>query len=61
VNGSGTWYFPTTTLSFAGNTASNALMAFIVKDMVIGGTPNIAQDTTGTYTGLATRTIGLIQ
>ena len=61
VTGSGTWYFPNTTLTFSGSSSASAKMAFVVEDLTLSGSAAIAQDTTGIYTGLATRRPGLIQ
>ncbi len=59
--GSGTFYFPTTQLNFAGGTATNTKVAFVAYDLIIAGTAAFAQDATGEFTGLAKRTPGLIQ
>ncbi len=61
ISGSGTFYFPTTTLSFSGGSGTNATIAFVVHDLAVSGNAVVTEDITGTLTGLVKRTPGLIQ
>jgi hypothetical protein len=60
LDATGTLYFPTTSLSLAGDVTENKI-ALIVNTLAISGSSTYDQDATGTYTGLATRNSGLIQ
>jgi hypothetical protein len=60
LNATGTFYFKTTALSFSGNVAGSKI-GLVVSTLSIGGSSTFNQDTTGTYTGLATKASNLIQ
>jgi Putative Flp pilus-assembly TadE/G-like len=58
---SGTYYFPTTAFNFTGNTATALNSAFIAATMTLAGSCTLQSDTTGTLTGLARPTAGMLQ
>lgn len=63
-NMSGTFYFPTTTLSVSGgsSTGTAAYQAFVVYKLIISGNASIQQDVSGGhYTGFGSYLAGLIQ
>jgi len=60
LNATGTFYFPTTSLSLAGYVTENKI-ALIVNTLSITGASEYDNDTTGTYTGLTTKNSGLIE
>ncbi len=57
----GTYYFPTTAFNFTGNTATAVSSAFIAYTMTLGGSCTLQSDTTGSLTGLARASAGMIQ
>jgi hypothetical protein len=60
LNATGTLYFKTTALNMTGNVHTGKL-AIVASTLSIVGSSTFQQDTTGTYTGLATTTPGIIQ
>ncbi len=60
LNTTGTLYFPQTKLLLSG-AVSPRKMGIVVKDLTMTGSATFQQDTTGTFTGLITRSPTLIQ
>jgi hypothetical protein len=60
LNATGSLYFPTTALALTGDVAT-AKIALIVNTLSIVGSSTFDQDSSGTFTGLATESAGLIQ
>ena len=55
-------YFPTTTISYSnGSSTSGYSVALVAKDVSFTGGANIKYDPTGLKTGLAVKTVGLIE
>jgi Putative Flp pilus-assembly TadE/G-like len=59
-NVTGTFYFPTTSLSYSGS-GNAAYQAIVANKVTITGSGNFTKDTTGQYTGLVQTTSALIQ
>jgi hypothetical protein len=59
-NVTGTFYFPTTSLSYSGSGNAYA-QAIVANKITMTGSGNFTKDTTGTLTGLAKTVVGLIQ
>jgi hypothetical protein len=57
----GTMYFPTTSITYTGASATGTYTAIIAKKINLTGSAAFKNDPTGTYTGLATTIRGLIQ
>ena len=57
----GTYYFPTTSFSYSGNSSTAVKAAFVVNTLSMGGNSSIEQDGVGGVTGLARTTATLIQ
>ena len=60
LNVSGSFYFPTTSLNLSSSVALSTI-GLVVWDLNLSGSASISQDTTGTLTGLASRSARLIQ
>jgi hypothetical protein len=60
INGSGTFYFPSTKLNLSGSMSAGSF-ALVVWDLNVSGSATLDQDATGTLTGLAKSAPGLIQ
>lgn len=56
----GTLYFPTTALIYNGSQTAQ-FQAVICSTLTFNGSTNLKKDTTGTYTGLAKSSVGLIE
>ncbi len=57
----GTFYFPTTTVTYNGSTTTGSYTALITKQIAFTGSTAFKNDPTGVYTGLASTVRGLIQ
>ena len=57
----GTLYFPTTTITYSGASATGSYTAMVAKRVSFSGSADFKNDPTGQYTGLATTVRGLIQ
>ena len=57
----GTLYFPTTTITYSGASATGTYTAMVAKRVTFSGSADFKNDPTGQYTGLATTVRGLIQ
>ncbi len=60
LDSTGTLYFPSTSLSLAGD-VTEAKLAIIAYTLTITGSSTYDQDATGTFTGLATKAPSLVQ
>ncbi len=60
LNATGSFYFPTTAVSLSGAVAASKI-AMICSTLSITGSASFTQDTTGAFTGLASRGVGLFQ
>ncbi len=60
LNATGSLYFKTTSLTLSGNVAGSKT-ALVVSTLNVAGSSTFNQDSTGTFTGLASRSPGLIQ
>jgi Flp pilus assembly protein TadG len=60
LTATGTWYMPNGVLTMSGAIATGK-MALVVKDLTVANSATFQQDTTGAYTGLATKSVSLIQ
>jgi hypothetical protein len=58
---SGTFYFPTTAVTYTGNVGAAIYDAFVCSTMSITGSSSFKNDTSGTYTGLAKPQANLIE
>lgn len=59
-NVTGTFYFPTTTLSYSGS-GNAAYQAVVANKIIMTGSGNFTKDTTGQYTGLVRSVSSLLQ
>jgi hypothetical protein len=57
----GSLYFPTTGVTYAGTTTTGSYTALVAKTVTMTGTSNFKNDPSGFYTGLGTTIRGLIQ
>lgn len=60
LNATGTWYMPQGAVSMSGAIATGK-MAMVVKDLTVANSATFQQDLTGAFTGLATKSVSLIQ
>lgn len=60
LNATGTWYMPKGAVSMSG-AISTGKMAMVVKDLTVANSATFQQDLTGAFTGLATKSVSLIQ
>jgi len=60
LTATGTWYMPKSVVSMSG-AISTGKMALVVKDLTVANSATFQQDLTGSFTGLATKSVSLIQ
>jgi hypothetical protein len=60
-NVTGTFYFPTTTLSYSGSGSSALMQGLVANKIIFSGSGNFSKDTTGQFTGLTKSTASLVQ
>lgn len=61
LNMSGTLYFPTTSVSFSNGATNSSYMAIIASLVSFTGGAKIKNDPTGTYTGLSSKSVAVVQ
>jgi Flp pilus assembly protein TadG len=60
LTATGTWYMPKAVVSMSGAIATGK-MALVVKDLSVANSATFQQDLSGSFTGLATKSVSLIQ
>ncbi len=60
LSATGTWYMPKGAVSMSGAIGTGK-MAMVVKDLSVANSATFQQDLTGAFTGLATKSVSLIQ
>ena len=61
LNMSGTLYFPTTSVSFSGTASSSGYLAIIASTVSFTGGAKVKNDPTGSYTGLSSKSVAVVQ